>query len=198
MNGNTYRKQTGVVLVFSLLILLLVTLLGVNMVQQNRIQFLMAGNAQQQSTTFASAEDVLRLVENYIDKTRYTTWPIVAPPVAYPDPSYTCNKTASASPKLDQIKPADITNTIGLSATAIAAGVVAKINTTSCLLTGGIEVECIADTSQASGWDVNEINCNQNTATFCPTEVYTISVTVTNETGSKKEIESKYAVRCDV
>jgi len=72
-------QQSGVVLVFSLLILLLVTLLGVNMVQQNRVQFLMAANAQQQSTIFSSAEDVLTLAETYINSMRYEVWPLHAP-----------------------------------------------------------------------------------------------------------------------
>lgn len=190
------QKQTGAVLVFSLLILLVVTLLGVNMVQKNRTQFLMVANAQQQSDAFASAEDVLLLVETYIDTQRYTTFPIVNPNDPYPNAGYTCNKTADDPPKLNQLKPADITNQLGLANAFVASGVVVTITKTSCL-TAGIEVECQLNEA-GTAWKDDEINCNQITPTFCPTEIYDINVTVTNAEGSRREIESKYAVRCDV
>ncbi|TAL51031.1 MAG: hypothetical protein EPN89_04145 [Methylovulum sp.] len=60
-------RQQGVVLVFSLVSLLVLTLLGVNMIQQNRLEFMMAGNAQTQTEAFATGEDILRLSENYVD-----------------------------------------------------------------------------------------------------------------------------------
>lgn len=60
-------RQQGAVLVFSLVSLLLLTLLSVNMIQQNRLQFMMAANAQQQTETFAAAEDLLALTETQVD-----------------------------------------------------------------------------------------------------------------------------------
>lgn len=60
-------RQQGAVLIFSLVMLLLLTLLSVNMIQQNRLQFMMAANAQQQTETFSDAEDLLVLEENQID-----------------------------------------------------------------------------------------------------------------------------------
>jgi len=201
------KKQSGVILVFSLLMLLLISLLGVNMVEQNRVQFLMAGNSQQQSIDFSTAENVLRLVEDYIDTTRYEVWPFVPPPPPppnYPDVAYTCKTNTETPPRLDQIKPNDpfddtdnINDLIDLSDEALALGVIAKITKTSCLKTGGVEQECKADKNESSGWDVDESNCNQITVTQCPTEIYTINIKVTNKTGSKKVIESRYAVRCD-
>lgn len=60
-------RQHGVVLVFSMITLLLLTLLSVNMIQQNRLEFMMAGNAQTQTEDFSSAESLLKIAENYID-----------------------------------------------------------------------------------------------------------------------------------
>ncbi len=253
------NKQTGVVLIFSLLILLLVTLLGVNMVQQNRVQFLMAANAQQQSTTFSSAEDVLTLAEEYINKTRYEVWPLHAtytatdfptpfvtvigtpgtlytipdvfaynvtniPPaqdiiddiagvankplggdpasteVNYPDPKYACKKTVGPPSRFDQLKalpatPLDITNKLPLT-TAMKLITTVQITATSCLRTpkqGGLEVPCSFD---GAGY------CNAiATPEFpiaCPTEIYVLLVTIVDDSGSKREIESKYGVRCDL
>lgn len=64
---RSYSCQRGVVLVISLIILLVLTLLSVNMIQQNRLEFMMAGNAQTQTEVFSSAESLLKLAENSID-----------------------------------------------------------------------------------------------------------------------------------
>ncbi len=202
MNGIMRSQQTGVVLVFSLLILLLVTLLGVNMVQQNRVQFLMAGNAQQQMTTFSNAEDVLTLAEEYINQTRYAVWPFVNASVPYPDPNYTCKKDAAG--KLDQFKPnTSLTDKINLAQGFIDAGSTVFINQTSCFKSDvKKEFPCTVDTTTASGWASVATDplsyCGQNTPTHCHTEIYTLLVTIVDDSGGKREIESKYAVRCDM
>ncbi len=249
------RQQAGVVLVFSLLILLLVTLLGVNMVQQNRVQFLMAANAQQQSTTFSDAEDVLRLAEAYIDQTRYEVWPlttytlanfptpfvtkigntlytlpdvftysatnlpsiqdiiddiaglankpiggvITSTAVNYPDPKYACKKTGTPA-RFDQLKalpaaPLDITNKLSLSV-AMQPVTTVQITATSCLRTpkqGGKEVPCSFD-----GVGYCNAVAKSEFPIACPTEIYTLQVTVIDASGSKREIEAKYGVRCDL
>jgi len=253
------HQQTGVVLVFSLLILLLVTLLGVNMVQQNRVQFLMAANAQQSSTSFAEAEDVLRLAEEYINNTRYEVWPLHAtytitdfptpfvskigatlytipdvfaydktnlPPtqeiindiarvannplggdpasteVNYPDPKYACKKTVGSPKLFDQLKalpatPLNITNALPLTVASKLVTTV-QIIATSCLRTpkqGGDEVLCTFD---GVGYCNENVNVMPKFPIACPTEIYTLLVTVVDNSGSKREIKSKYGVRCDL
>ena len=64
------RSQQGIVLVFSLVTLLLLTLLSLNMIQQNRLEFMMAGNAQAQTETFSAAENILKIAENRIETLR--------------------------------------------------------------------------------------------------------------------------------
>lgn len=54
---------------FSLVTLLLLTLLSANMIQQNRLEFMMASNAQTQTETFSVAEDILKVTENYVETT---------------------------------------------------------------------------------------------------------------------------------
>ncbi|MCF7998310.1 MAG: hypothetical protein K9L25_04595 [Methylovulum sp.] len=92
---SSVSRQQGVVLVVSLVILLLLTLLSVNMIQQNRLEFMMAGNAQMQSQAFSSAESLLKITENFID-----TWhgryriecrdPITNDPVSPTQVAYQC------------------------------------------------------------------------------------------------------------
>jgi len=200
------RQQAGVVLVFSLLILLLVTLLGVNMVQQNRVQFLMAANAQQQSTTFSDAEDVLRLAEAYIDQTRYEVWPFVNASVPYPDPNYTCKKDAAG--KLDQFKPNtflvnNLVNKINLAQGLIDAGSTVFIKQTYCFKSDEKkEFLCKTDSATTSGWATTAAEplsyCGKYTPTNCHTEIYALLVTIVDDSGSKREIEAKYGVRCDL
>jgi hypothetical protein len=195
MNLILIKQQQGVVLIFSLLILLLVTLVGVNMVQQNRLQFMMAANAQEQSIEFANAEDILRLAEMYIESQRYK----VALPMIIPDPvkgTFTCNKTAGSPPKFDQLKPGDITNLIDMTE-AMKAQSQVEIKKTSCMPIAGSEIECKADAANASGWDINELQCYQSDVAQCTTEIYEIKVSTTNTTGGNRIIEAKYAIRCD-
>lgn len=56
-------KQTGVAMIFSLIMLLLITLVGVSAVQQNKMQFLMAGNSRAQTEALTNAENILKLAE---------------------------------------------------------------------------------------------------------------------------------------
>ncbi|MFI3185345.1 MAG: hypothetical protein QX198_05125, partial [Methylococcaceae bacterium] len=56
-------KQRGAVLIFSLIMLLLLTLASVSMIQQNKQELVMTGNALDQTKSFASAETELGLAE---------------------------------------------------------------------------------------------------------------------------------------
>lgn len=64
-------NQRGAVLIFSLIMLLLLTLVSVSMIQQNKQELAMAGNALEQTKTLASAETKLKLAEQEIVKKRY-------------------------------------------------------------------------------------------------------------------------------
>lgn len=70
MNIN---KQSGIALVFSLIILLVMTLLGVSIVQQNKMQFLMTANTREQTQALSSAENILALAELNVKMQRQNT-----------------------------------------------------------------------------------------------------------------------------
>lgn len=59
-------KQTGVVLVTSLMILLLLTIIGLSATQVTSLEEKMAGNARDQNIAFQAAESALIAAENYI------------------------------------------------------------------------------------------------------------------------------------
>ncbi len=60
------KQQRGIALVISLIILLSTTFLSVSVIQQNKLQFLMAGNTRQQTETLSNAENLLALAEEYV------------------------------------------------------------------------------------------------------------------------------------
>jgi Tfp pilus assembly protein PilX len=70
MLPNKFKSQQGAVLAFSLLMLLLLTLAGTRMIQQNKQQLEMAGNARLLTQEFANAEGLLANA-----KTTINTWP---------------------------------------------------------------------------------------------------------------------------
>lgn len=63
-------NQRGAVLIFSMVMLLLLTLVSVSMIQQNRQELAMTGNAMDQTKSLASAETELKLAEQYISAQR--------------------------------------------------------------------------------------------------------------------------------
>lgn len=195
MNITSYKNQSGAVLMFSLVILLLITLAGVNMIQQNRIQFMMAANAQDQTTTFASAQNILEMSEAYVGQQRYKTWPLPDPIPTPVGTAYACNQTASL---YNQLRPGEITGSLGLSQAVIDSGSTVAIIGTACLSVTDGESDCTPDAANPLIWSAGETHCNQSFQSKCPTEIYTIRATAINPTTSSKRIvEEKYAVRCD-
>jgi len=65
-NMTSKNKQTGVVLVVSLIMLLLLTLIGVTGTQVTTLEEKMAGNARDQNVAFQAAEATLIEAENFI------------------------------------------------------------------------------------------------------------------------------------
>ncbi|MCF6251350.1 MAG: PilX N-terminal domain-containing pilus assembly protein [Methylococcaceae bacterium] len=61
------KKQAGVVLVVSLIMLLLLTLIGVSGMQSTGLEEKMAGNKRNRNLAFQAAEAALRHAENYIE-----------------------------------------------------------------------------------------------------------------------------------
>ena len=60
------KHQSGVVLVISLIMLLLLTILGITSMQVNGIEEKMAGNSRDQNIAFQAAESTLRQAETFI------------------------------------------------------------------------------------------------------------------------------------
>ena len=59
MNNPNFKQQRGAVLAFSLVMLLLLTLAGTGMIQQNKQQLKMANNMRVSTQEFANAESIL-------------------------------------------------------------------------------------------------------------------------------------------
>lgn len=71
MTVTKLKKQRGAVLAFSLVMLLLLTLVSINMIQQNKSQITIAANTGQQVQTFASVESALIEAQRQVDWIRY-------------------------------------------------------------------------------------------------------------------------------
>ncbi|HCT98741.1 MAG TPA: hypothetical protein DF614_01275 [Methylococcaceae bacterium] len=82
-----YTQQRGVVLVFSLLLLLLLTLACGRMMAQNQQQFHIALNQQRQAYALASAENTLALAKRAIETTYTAQCPNTQTPVPVPNVS---------------------------------------------------------------------------------------------------------------
>jgi type IV pilus assembly protein PilX len=67
MNQSSYRNQSGVTLVVSLVILVSLTVLGVTSMQATRTEISMAGNQRESGLTFNAAEAGLREAESFIN-----------------------------------------------------------------------------------------------------------------------------------
>ena len=69
MKAQTFYKQSGVTLVFSLVILVALTMLGIASIQTTRTELSMAGNQRESSLMFQAAEMGLNAAENFVDTT---------------------------------------------------------------------------------------------------------------------------------
>lgn len=65
-NSITKQRQSGVVLIISLIMLLLLTILGVTGMQVNSLEEKMSGNAYDQSRAFQAAESTLIVAEKFV------------------------------------------------------------------------------------------------------------------------------------
>ena len=117
------KKQQGAALIFALIMLLLMSLLGVNAMQQNRLQFLMSANSQMQTDALANAENLLVMAESFVRSQRDTDG----------DAGGTCAKDVDG--KFTPLAtPTDITASLTLSQTTEDASVISLTGCT-CLAT---------------------------------------------------------------
>lgn len=70
LSGHT-KQQKGAVLAFSLVMLLLLTLVSISMIKQNKTQINIASNAGQQVQAFATVETALRQAQGILEPMRY-------------------------------------------------------------------------------------------------------------------------------
>lgn len=88
----SFRSETGVTLIVSLVILVSLTVLGVTSIQSTRTEISMAGNQRELGQTFNAAEAGLRdaesFVRNSITKTIYSDPTIGLYGITDPDPDY--------------------------------------------------------------------------------------------------------------
>ncbi len=101
MNQSNFKSQTGVVLVVSLMILVVLTILGVTSMQNTRTEIAMAGNLRETNLTFEAAETGLRAAEAYVEattsKTDYNDPSTGLYPEPANDPDYNLSATWTAS-----------------------------------------------------------------------------------------------------
>lgn len=163
--------QRGAVLVFSLIMLSLLTLVSVGMIQQNKQELAMTGNTLEQTKSLARAETDLASAQILIDHTRLN--PDSTPP--YSD--LTCNSSAASQVDENQV----IVDSANGKAT----------------VTG---VYCLTDTLESQCTYTNGVR-DAIAACLCykGTETYTIkweSAANASSYGAQRTVESKYAVNC--
>lgn len=169
-------NQRGAVLIFSLVMLLLLTLVSVSMIQQNKQELAMTGNTLEQTKSLARAETDLSNAQVWIDQTRLN--PLATPP--YSD--LKCNSLAAKKVNENQviISP-DITPGAQGTATVTAVYCLKDTTETQCIFTNGVRAE-----SQAC-------YCFQGTETYA---IKWESKADVSSYGAQRTVESKYAVNC--
>lgn len=163
-------NQRGAVLIFSLVMLLLLTLASVSMIQQNKQELAMTGNTMEQTLSFARAETDLSLAEQAIKAARVN--------LATPD-DHRCNSSVESQVNEDWIFSGD-TATGQATITAVYCVTSAGAAEERCTFTDGVR-----DT-------IGACNCIPGT------EIYALrwTSTVGSNYGAQRTVESKYAVDC--
>jgi len=168
MNNNAIcvSNQRGAVLIFSLIMLLLLTLVSVSMIQQNKLELAMTGNAMDQTKSLASAEAELKLAEQFISTQRvYST-------------THQCN--SGTTTQLNVSTTPFFTGTGNATINAVYCVIAnAATQCTSGALNDGSSFPCTCDG-------------NLGTELYSITWVSTASTNY----GSQRTVKSNYAVDC--
>lgn len=196
-----FNQQRGAVLAFSLVMLLLLTLASMSMVRQNKAQIAIATNTGQQTQAFATVETALRQTQAALEPLRYAD-------------KANRHCLSGATHSLHPIPDA--------SGTIIDAdGILAQIREEYCISNyahgKGDEGRCIYSApgvrnltenpnggeptaenvqacnklNSAGNWSAGNANPNA-----CQIEIYTLHVTLTDVSGAKRIIESKFEIDC--
>jgi hypothetical protein len=169
------NHQQGVVLIFSLVMLLLLTLVSVNMIQANQLELAMTANALEQTKELARAETYLAQAEEKIKKRRVATSSNSIPLNSIPLPPGWClSNLASKWEKNIDLENKNVTATI----------------TGFYCLNDFIETECVRDNSAPTATNTTACKCDRDN------EIYTIKLTTHIDSGTQRTIESKYSVNC--
>lgn len=212
MKKATISSQRGAVLIFSLLMLLLITLMGVSMVQQNRMQFMMAANAQGQNQAFSGVENILLRAEEYVDNQRYADKAI-----------FSCKKTVVSGKSIFTQLPVATTVAVGATTDTTKSDITSAVNTylsnktpvanslcsdckveiakTVCFSTQtNVSEDCSINTQYTDPLTgvTNYTYCYSDKVQDCSTEIYTLKATIVDAvTNVTRIVEDNYAVRCD-
>jgi len=177
------NNQNGIALIFTLLILMLLTLTTVSMINQNKNQLAITTNMAIQTKAFAQAETALNLFQTEIETKRQ---PNKDNPAIPSEDRYDCSST-------DHIFDGD---TLSLTSMPNA---IATIREVSCIV-NSLEYRCTgSDYTPLSNKPAATTACQKLTNSQCPTEMYTLDVTFTDsESSAKRTVRSKYSVGCSV
>lgn len=174
------KKQTGAILAFTLMMLLLMTIAGVNMISQNKMDLLTAGSSREQTQALATVEAQLAIAEAVIDSKRYAS--------AADKTAKLCLATTTAT-SANQIDPGDML--------VNAAPLTSQVKNVACLTAGLTEETC---TYVSGERDLTVNACyklyNIDNSFGCRSEIYTLTTTATMSNGAVRKIESKYGVDC--
>jgi hypothetical protein len=202
MKSLLLNQQRGAVMAFTLVMLLLLTIASMSMVRQNKAQIAIATNTGQQTQVFATVETALRRTQAALEPLRY---------------SDKANKhcLSGATNSIHPVPHASSRIDIGDSS------VIAEIHDEYCIsnyVNGkGDENRCIysapgvrnltvaanhAEPTQSNVDACSRLNLAGNWSAghrndhACQIEVYTLHVTLTDISGAKRIIESKFEIDC--
>ena len=184
---NSYIKQQGAVLAFSLVMLVLLTLVTASMIQRNKLQVAVANNAKMQTQTFSAVENALALAQNALEAQRYAD-----------KTKNRCNSGTGAN----RVDEQEVLNTgMGsITATVVAAYCIDGYGTLPkeirCTYTSGnrdavhaCDLLNNAGTYQSATGPISD--------TACIVEEYTMNLEMTDSiSGAKRTIQSKFMVNC--
>jgi hypothetical protein len=166
---NNPVKQQGVVLAFVLVMLLLLTTISVNMIQQNQQNLATANNARQQVAVLSTAETTVLGSGAIIEGIRYADKAI-----------HKCK----AAGQIDQGSTIGTSTVIGVYCMWRVGGAEKQ-----CRYTGSPLARVATDSDCAALTQAGSVN-------GCPVEIYTLETSSIGDKGAKRTIQSKYAVDC--
>ena len=162
MKFSNFKRQRGVILAFSLVMLLLLTLAGTRMIQQNKQQLAMAVNTRLLTQEFASAETLLanekKLINatvahnNYLSDDYFST----SAKLAINDPKHQCTPI----PSVPSAPLANLKQNPGLAGSIIETDTTkVRILQVSCMTSAGVFSQICSSYSTTD----NKTTCHPNT-----------------------------------